>query len=120
MKKPLFLVLGGVFGVFALVGGIIAYALSHSTLDGPQREAALAKLNGDSRALERLGGPIIAGEGARGGIWAVGSRAKVDARFPVVGPRGAGMLDVVGYQVEGLWEYAVFELEVNGQRLELR
>jgi len=116
VKKLLFLVLGSFAGVFPLV----ACALSHSTLDGPQREAALAKLNGDSRALEALGGPITASEGARGSTWSVGSRAKVDARFPVVGPRGAGTLDVVGYQVEGLWEYAVFDLEVNGQHLELR
>jgi len=120
VKKLLLVVAGSFVGVFALVGGLLFYAFSHATLEGPGVEAAIVHLNADARATAVLGAPIVAGEGARGGTWSHGAHHKLDARLPVSGPRGAGVLDVVGFRIDGAWEYAVLELSVGAQRVDLR
>lgn len=120
MKKLLLVVLGSFVGVFALVGGLLFYAFAHATLEGPGVQAAVIHLNADARATALLGAPIVAGEGARGGASSHGAHHKLDARLPVSGPKGAGVLDVVGFSVDGAWEYAVLELSVGEQRVDLR
>lgn len=120
MKKLVTLVVGSFFGVFALVVGLLVYAFTHATLEGPGVEAAVIRLNADPRATAALGSPIVALEGARGGTWTSGAHHKLDARLPVSGPKGTGVLDAVGFSVDGAWEYAVLELAVGPDRVDLR
>ncbi|MCA9619030.1 MAG: hypothetical protein KC731_08410 [Myxococcales bacterium] len=119
-KKLGLLITGAIVGTASLIGGILWYAIATNTFDSPGLTESLARAEADPRVTERLGHPLTIEPGGTGAQSRQHDHQLIDVRVPLVGPRGRGTLDVVGFSYGGEpWEFAVMAVTTGEERLDL-
>lgn len=119
-RKILYIFLGGFFGVFALVGGILGWVFFFAApLGGPEMEAAVAFARTNPR-VRGLVGERIELTKTRGGYVRRSVNAKVDARLTLRGNRGEAEIEVIGFRLgERPWEFTSLSILRDGGDEEL-
>ncbi|HVK53377.1 MAG TPA: cytochrome c oxidase assembly factor Coa1 family protein [Pseudoxanthomonas sp.] len=100
--------------VFGLINGLMRSSEPYQT--------AMERAQTQPQVIAALGEPITAGWLVQGNISTQGTQGSADLAIPLSGPRGKGVLYVVGEQAAGQWHYEVMVVRVPGQAgpIELR
>lgn len=113
-----------VTGMLCIAGFI---ALLFGMINGMMRssepyQTAMQRAQAQPQVVAALGEPIETGWFVQGNISTQGTQGSADLAIPLSGPRGKGVLYVVGEQTAGQWHYEVMLVRVPGQAeaIELR
>src|SRR5215218_768088 len=105
--------LGLLFGLVALVGGIVFVAMS-AMKSSEVYQGALKAAQAHPAAVERLGEPIKDGWLVKGNVKFDAGGGNADFEIPVSGPKNAGTLYVKASNPDGSWMYERLDLAVAG------
>lgn len=110
--------LGLIFGVIALIGGIVFVAMS-AIKSSEVYKGALGIAQQHPAAVERLGQPINDSWFVKGNVQLQGSSGRANLEIPVSGPKNSGTLDVRAVSENGPWMYEKLDLRVGGETVSL-
>jgi hypothetical protein len=91
-----------------LVGGLFSVVRGSEPF-----EEAMQRSRANPAIVQALGEPIRNGWSFRGNFEFSDSKREVDMSLPISGPRGDATIRVIGRQRNGVWEYEVFEVELD-------
>jgi hypothetical protein len=97
-----------VIGIAFIVGG------TAKTTDAYKE--SMARVRANPQVKEALGEPIEAGNVLNNtSVQISGNSGSLSAEVPLSGPKGSGMLYVIGEQTDGRWSYSRMEVEIPGR-----
>lgn len=106
---------GGLLVVGVLGAGAMVTLVMGSVKRSGAYQDAVMRVQASPAATAALGEPIEAGFFVSGSVSVEGPSGQAALSIPVSGPRGGGTLYVEATKRADRWEFALLELEVDGQ-----